>query len=157
MKNFRKIILCIPLWMEKSRHSLFELGCGLGVPGMIASLRGATTVLSEQERLLDQLRRNIHCDCVFEPLYGKSFYKISVWGSCKQYTEIWIRKYKITINYIFPAYMILWSLSFYQLLMCWSNNLLKEIILCYAPMWNRTTHRPSKAWCFIWYENSNLV
>ena len=62
--------------MEKSRHSLFELGCGLGVPGMIASVRGATTVLSEQERLLDQLRRNIHCDCVFEPLYGKAFTKL---------------------------------------------------------------------------------
>mmetsp|Transcript_2160 Transcript_2160/g.2933 ORF Transcript_2160/g.2933 Transcript_2160/m.2933 type:complete len:274 (-) Transcript_2160:400-1221(-) len=117
-EKFSKDNIAYSIMNGKSRPSLLELGCGLGVPGMIASLRGATTVLSDQENLLDQLRRNlennftteelfgsnsiikactldwsrenvralleengnkdgfdvvIHCDCVFEPLYGKSW------------------------------------------------------------------------------------
>ena len=117
-EKFSKDNIAYSIMNGKSRPSLLELGCGLGVPGMIASLRGATTVLSDQESLLDQLRRNlennftteelfgsnsiikactldwsrenvralleengnkdgfdvvIHCDCVFEPLYGKSW------------------------------------------------------------------------------------
>lgn len=39
--------------------SVLELGCGLGVPGMIASLMGAKVILSDQESLLQQMEKNI--------------------------------------------------------------------------------------------------
>ena len=34
--------------------------------------------LLEENGYEDGFDVDIHCDCVFEPLYGKSFYKISV-------------------------------------------------------------------------------
>ena len=46
-EKFSKDNIVYSIMNGKSRHSLLELGCGLGVPGMIVSLRGATTVLSE--------------------------------------------------------------------------------------------------------------
>lgn len=36
-----------------------ELGCGLGVPGMVAALRGCRVVLTEQESLVGLLERNV--------------------------------------------------------------------------------------------------
>lgn len=39
--------------------SLLELGCGLGVPGMIARLLGGHVILTDQDSLLKQLRCNI--------------------------------------------------------------------------------------------------
>lgn len=107
------------------RISLLELGCGLGVPGMIYHLLGNNVVLTDQANILRQLEKNVmlnfpntavnpgdsltksgcniqalplswsidgitdlldkldlseigfdivlNCDCVFEPLYGKSW------------------------------------------------------------------------------------
>jgi predicted nicotinamide N-methyase len=105
--------------------SLLELGCGLGVPGMVWHRLGGTAVLTDQESIMSQLRGNLasnfggslasgdggggggggptidtqplswsrdevrrllrdtgrpggfdyvlNCDCVYEPLYGKSW------------------------------------------------------------------------------------
>ena len=105
--------------------SLLELGCGLGVPGMIWHMLGGNAVLSDQESIMSQLHGNLqsnfpdttcgantkttkglshtisahpltwsregvhtllndsgndngfdfvlNCDCVYEPLYGKSW------------------------------------------------------------------------------------
>eukprot|EP00903_Cladosiphon_okamuranus_P013178 g12291.t1 len=39
--------------------TVVELGCGIGVPGMIARLLGATVVLTEQDELLSLLDRNL--------------------------------------------------------------------------------------------------
>ncbi|CAN0391654.1 unnamed protein product, partial [Laminaria digitata] len=39
--------------------SVVELGCGIGVPGMIARLLGANVVLTEQDELLSLLDRNL--------------------------------------------------------------------------------------------------
>mmetsp|Transcript_4268 Transcript_4268/g.6248 ORF Transcript_4268/g.6248 Transcript_4268/m.6248 type:complete len:361 (-) Transcript_4268:379-1461(-) len=112
---------------QKKVLSLCELGCGLGVPGMIWHQMGGDVVLSDQERIMSQLRENVrnnfqgsyvsssltnnekqipsprihvqaldwsrlgfqellsatnfdkgfdillNCDCVYEPLYGKSW------------------------------------------------------------------------------------
>jgi len=100
------------------KKSLVELGCGLGVPGMIASkfMGASPVVLTDQSNITSQLIRNVksnfpenceadhiavlpldwsrkavrsllketglekvgfdfvlNCDCVFEPLYGKSW------------------------------------------------------------------------------------
>ena len=106
------------------RISMLELGCGLGVPGMIYHLLGGNVVLTDQANILGQLEKNVrnnfpesvasestschdkhsiramslswskegisdllnrlhlseigfdivlNCDCVFEPLYGKSW------------------------------------------------------------------------------------
>ena len=106
------------------RISMLELGCGLGVPGMIYHLLGNNVVLTDQANILRQLEKNVmqnfpdtavkpgnplnscstiqalplswsidgitdlldklnlsnigfdvvlNCDCVFEPLYGKSW------------------------------------------------------------------------------------
>ena len=44
---------------RKENIRVLELGCGLGVPGMIASLMGARVVLSDQESLLQQMEKNI--------------------------------------------------------------------------------------------------
>ena len=112
------------------RISMIELGCGLGVPGMIYHLLGGNVVLTDQSNILSQLEKNVvqnfpqtavssssndvpsdlqrdahtihamplswskesiselldklslsdvgfdivlNCDCVFEPLYGKSW------------------------------------------------------------------------------------
>ncbi|KAL7483232.1 hypothetical protein ACHAW6_008883 [Cyclotella cf. meneghiniana] len=109
------------------RVSMIELGCGLGVPGMIFHLLGGSVVLTDQANILSQLVSNVahnfpktavrdvesydnshqnfkiqampltwskdgisqllgklnrsevgfdivlNCDCVFEPLYGKSW------------------------------------------------------------------------------------
>jgi hypothetical protein len=108
------------------RMSMIELGCGLGVPGMIFHLLGGSVVLTDQANILSQLVSNVtqnfpktavrygksfdsshnftiqamplswsrdgisellgklnrsevgfdivlNCDCVFEPLYGKSW------------------------------------------------------------------------------------
>lgn len=112
--------------------TLLELGCGLGVPGMIYHMLGSTVVLTDQEDILVQLERNVednfpssvisnkesssdsartkqyiramplswsregvhslleqlqlstagfdivlNCDCVFEPLYGKSWHLLN--------------------------------------------------------------------------------
>ena len=42
----------------RGKH-VIELGCGIGVPGMIAALLGARVVLTEQPTLVDLLERNI--------------------------------------------------------------------------------------------------
>lgn len=108
------------------RISMIELGCGLGVPGMIYHLLGGNVVLTDQSNIMRQLQKNVaqnfkttvslegsndfkhdnhtiramplswsiesihnlleqlnltelgfdvvlNCDCVFEPLYGKSW------------------------------------------------------------------------------------
>eukprot|EP00956_Cyclotella_meneghiniana_P007384 scaffold10076_cov69-Cyclotella_meneghiniana.AAC.1 len=106
------------------RVTMLELGCGLGVPGMIYHLLGGNVVLTDQANILGQLEKNVgnnfpeslssestfcrdahsiramplswskegiselldqlnlseigfdivlNCDCVFEPLYGKSW------------------------------------------------------------------------------------
>ena len=98
------------------RISMLELGCGLGVPGMVYHLLGGNVVLTDQANILSQLEKNVrqnfplqqddhtikamplswskdgiselleklnrsdvgfdvvlNCDCVFEPLYGKSW------------------------------------------------------------------------------------
>mmetsp|Transcript_12293 Transcript_12293/g.18859 ORF Transcript_12293/g.18859 Transcript_12293/m.18859 type:complete len:262 (+) Transcript_12293:60-845(+) len=87
---------------------LLELGCGLGVPGMVAhELFQTKAYLTDQESIMSQLKKNvttnfpssanihalplswseetspllqetkfdivINCDCVYEPLYGKSW------------------------------------------------------------------------------------
>ncbi len=39
--------------------SVLELGCGLGVPGMIFHLLGCNVVLTDQEDILSQLRKNV--------------------------------------------------------------------------------------------------
>ena len=39
--------------------SLLELGCGLGVPGMILHLLGCDVVLTDQEDILSQLEKNV--------------------------------------------------------------------------------------------------
>uniref|UniRef100_A0A7S0AG38 Calmodulin-lysine N-methyltransferase n=1 Tax=Minutocellus polymorphus TaxID=265543 RepID=A0A7S0AG38_9STRA len=39
--------------------SLLELGCGLGVPGMIWHMLGGNTVLSDQESIMSQLHANL--------------------------------------------------------------------------------------------------
>ncbi|CBJ30547.1 conserved unknown protein [Ectocarpus siliculosus] len=39
--------------------TVVELGCGIGVPGMVARLLGATVVLTEQDELLSLLDRNL--------------------------------------------------------------------------------------------------
>ncbi|KAG5188048.1 putative methyltransferase-domain-containing protein [Tribonema minus] len=39
--------------------TVVELGCGIGVPGMVAHLLGASAVLTEQAELLGLLRRNL--------------------------------------------------------------------------------------------------
>lgn len=112
--------------------TLLELGCGLGVPGMIYHMLGSTVVLTDQEDILVQLEKNVednfpstaisnkasspdsafatqyiramplswsregvhslleqiqlstagfdivlNCDCVFEPLYGKSWHLLN--------------------------------------------------------------------------------
>jgi hypothetical protein len=43
---------------KKKIMSLCELGCGLGVPGMIWHQLGGDVVLSDQERIMSQLRQN---------------------------------------------------------------------------------------------------
>jgi Lysine methyltransferase len=95
--------------------TVLELGCGLGVPGMILHTHyGCRTVLTDKDDLVEQLRENIctnfpnyvsngmiqaqpldwsvsgvesllsqvqlpyfdvvlNCDCIYEPLYGKSW------------------------------------------------------------------------------------
>lgn len=97
--------------------TLLELGCGLGIPGMVARCLGAKCVVTDQSNLLSQLDNNIqhnftkdeidnkliqakelswskdnihsllselnydktgfdivlNCDCIYEPLYGKSY------------------------------------------------------------------------------------
>ena len=97
--------------------TVLELGCGLGLPGMVSFLgmRAKHVVLTDQEQILQQLKRNLelnfnaqkdgrkieartlawsrngvirltedlnfsqgfdyvlNCDCVYEPLYGKSW------------------------------------------------------------------------------------
>lgn len=115
---------------KKNNMSLCELGCGLGVPGMIWHQLGADVVLSDQPSIMSQLKENVkanftetyiennndknenkcdektkgsiqahpldwsrdgyqsllsgtgftngfdivlNCDCIFEPLYGKSW------------------------------------------------------------------------------------
>lgn len=116
---------------KSCRPSMIELGCGLGVPGMIYHLLGGTVVLTDQADILSQMEKNVlnnfpktalsatatnevrvelekmgptvqasplswshedvlklleqtnrsstgfdiilNCDCVFEPLYGKSW------------------------------------------------------------------------------------
>ena len=40
--------------------SVLELGCGLGVPGMIFHLLGCNVVLTDQENILSQLRKNVN-------------------------------------------------------------------------------------------------
>ena len=51
--------------MEKARTSpttstsVLELGCGLGVPGMILHLLGCDVVLTDQEDILSQLEKNV--------------------------------------------------------------------------------------------------
>ena len=108
--------------------SLLELGCGLGVPGMIFHLLGCNVVLTDQIEILSQLEKNVldnfpnaeeekkdetkqsttikakplswsrtdvnsllddlgksatgfdivvNCDCVYEPLYGKSWHLLN--------------------------------------------------------------------------------
>ena len=109
--------------------SLLELGCGLGVPGMIWHMLGGNAVLSDQESIMSQLHGNLqsnfpdtvcgaktkttkglshtisahpltwsregvhtllndsgndngfdfvlNCDCVYEPLYGKSWEQLA--------------------------------------------------------------------------------
>lgn len=101
----------------KDKLSLCELGCGLGVPGMIWHQLGQSVVLSDQHRIMSQIKENVesnfpdtvgksdggiqahalnwsreglhvlfqetgfqngfdlvlNCDCVYEPLYGKSW------------------------------------------------------------------------------------
>lgn len=101
----------------KNGDSLLELGCGLGVPGMIAhaALGAQNVCLTDQDSIMSQLFKNIetnfpdtketqikalplnwsrdgihdllektgqrdsgfdivlNCDCVYEPLYGKSW------------------------------------------------------------------------------------
>lgn len=113
------------------RTTMLELGCGLGVPGMIYHLLGGDVVLSDQVDILSQLETNIisnfprtaktsspeesgtnnlhtiqamplswsrtdincllrdlgrskigfdivlNCDCVYEPLYGKSWHLLN--------------------------------------------------------------------------------
>lgn len=118
-----------------NKTTLLELGCGLGVPGMIYHLLGSNVVLTDQEDILTQLEKNVadnfpstvisndetssldsdapakqhyiramplswsrtgvnslleqlqlstagfdivlNCDCVFEPLYGKSWHLLN--------------------------------------------------------------------------------
>ncbi len=125
---------------KKKGLSLCELGCGLGVPGMIWHQLGGDVVLSDQNRIMSQLRGNVktnfkesyvsnsdeadlsqfdvkgkasinthtldwsregyqdllcatgfdngfdillNCDCVYEPLYGKSWeYLVEVIDEC---------------------------------------------------------------------------
>ena len=38
---------------------MLELGCGLGVPGMVAYQMGANVVLTDQESIMSQLNKNI--------------------------------------------------------------------------------------------------
>ena len=105
---------------------MLELGCGLGVPGMIYHMLGSNVILTDQEDILTQLEKNVldnfpststarvdgsqhyiramplswsregvhslleqlhlstdgfdivlNCDCVFEPLYGKSWHLLN--------------------------------------------------------------------------------
>mmetsp|Transcript_34799 Transcript_34799/g.52132 ORF Transcript_34799/g.52132 Transcript_34799/m.52132 type:complete len:316 (-) Transcript_34799:54-1001(-) len=115
-----------------NKTTLLELGCGLGVPGIIYHMLGANVVLTDQEDILTQLEKNVeenfpstvisnetsssdssaaqhyiramplswsragvhslleqlqlstagfdivlNCDCVFEPLYGKSWHLLN--------------------------------------------------------------------------------
>jgi len=117
---------------DPSKTSMIELGCGLGVPGMIYHLLGGNVVLTDQANILSQLEKNVmhnfastaitssdpsreadiekctiramplswsikgisdlldqlnlsevgfdivlNCDCVFEPLYGKSWISLN--------------------------------------------------------------------------------
>jgi predicted nicotinamide N-methyase len=117
---------------KDNNTTLLELGCGLGVPGMIFHLLGSNVVLTDQEDILTQLEKNVrenfpstsisnessssdataaqhyiramplswsrtgvhslleqlqlstagfdivlNCDCVFEPLYGKSWHLLN--------------------------------------------------------------------------------
>ena len=103
--------------------TMLELGCGLGVPGMIYHMLGSNVILTDQEDILTQLEKNVldnfpstsldgsqhyiramplswsregvhslleqlhlstdgfhivlNCDCVFEPLYGKSWHLLN--------------------------------------------------------------------------------
>jgi hypothetical protein len=115
--------------------TLLELGCGLGIPGMIFHMLGSNVVLTDQEEIMTQLEKNVldnfpstaisnesvnhpsstittaqnyiramplswsrsgvhslldqlqltmtgfdivlNCDCVFEPLYGKSWHLLN--------------------------------------------------------------------------------
>jgi hypothetical protein len=43
----------------KTKTSILELGCGLGVPGMILHLMGCDVVLTDQPGILSQLERNV--------------------------------------------------------------------------------------------------
>lgn len=121
----------IKLPKSDDRATMLELGCGLGVPGMIFHLLGGDVVLSDQIDILSQLETNIisnfphtattsspgesttnnlhtiqamplswsrtdikcllqqlgrskigfdiviNCDCVYEPLYGKSWHLLN--------------------------------------------------------------------------------
>lgn len=105
-----------------SSTTMLELGCGLGVPGMIFHMLGGNVVLTDQADILSQLEKNVatfledstnnkhntiqakplswsredihqlleqlgrssdgfdivlDCDCVYEPLYGKSWHLLN--------------------------------------------------------------------------------
>lgn len=103
---------------SEERKSMLELGCGLGVPGMVLHLlKGYDTTLTDMDSLVSQLNGNLeknadvldltriraaaldwsvegaqelleshggdtafdlvlNCDCIYEPLYGRSWEKL---------------------------------------------------------------------------------
>jgi predicted nicotinamide N-methyase len=56
--------------------SLLELGCGLGVPGMIYHLLGGSVILTDQESIMSQLNKNVQenfPDSIITPEKGVQF------------------------------------------------------------------------------------
>lgn len=50
---------CIVNQNPTKRTSLIELGCGLGVPGMIYHMLGGNVVLTDQANIISQLEKNV--------------------------------------------------------------------------------------------------
>lgn len=63
-------------------QAVLELGCGLGVPGMVAALLGAKeAVLSEQEQLIPLLQRNVAANFAERPGAGRVLVEELSWGT----------------------------------------------------------------------------
>jgi len=74
--------------VKANRKNVLELGCGLGVPGMIACLMGAKVVLTDQESLLQQLEKNIEQNFDKNDIESKLIQAITLDWSRKNIQEL---------------------------------------------------------------------